>query len=646
MNISSSANNRGNRRAASVLVLALLSSTGLPMARSAAEAQRLDIENESVAVGATEITTTIGLAPGYTLWSDASTFYSPSVTQVGQSYYLWTHTGWESAGCPQTHPQEGLDNVVVFQSSSPQGPFYPRGCSSPSCGGGLSAAEMRASLVTDTGMLGANQNTDQCDNDWMWGLGDVIPFGGRFLATYDLSKNGLKNGPGDNDHGDFAKYHLYFSVSDGKDRTSRMFLLAETTPQQVPRKAFVEPVPFAIDSDTVGILFESFDGGEAARFGNVGTGYMYVDFVKFPNLYTVWVLAADGTYRRLDAGNGYAIDFQLGSVGNQGLINRVAKIGGQWRAFFDRPKNGATRPVTCPDQQPNPNDGNLKSSELGFRELRVTPGGRWGGWRGSRRKIHLSSGDLKEWDFLSGLMYPSPLLDADGSIHLYFTQDNQCRGGFAYLDVMHADMHEAHLMDMNEALVPGNPLFFDAPLGIAYNGWATSQLFSNLRIWDQPPANTDGKWDVYDTSFLNDSGPNYNCMHGHAGEDLRSLDTTFSGLTPLAYYDVYVDYQSNGAVPPHFGQFVREAGFDWKELSDSTPASGFRILESVPNLPEWQVRRAKLHTARASAAGQIRLETDNSQTAAASPFDHTKFCGYYLEKKWPKDLITPPSQGQ
>ena len=376
------------------------------------------------------------------------TFYNTSVTKVQGKYYIWAQTGWSGAGCPATgHPQEGLDNVVVFQSASASGGFYPRGCADPSCGGdsgafksegglnlatGISLLEMRRSIVTDTNNLEAgSQNNDQCDVNYMWGLGDVVPFAGEYLATYDLSKNGIGD-PGEYS-GDLAKFHLYLSASNGIDRTSRMQLLAETTASQTPRMGIVDPVPFVIGPDTVGFVFTYFRVDGPNPFCCGGRGYMYVNFQSFPDEFTVHVLDASGAYRQLDSSRG--IDFQFGNIFAPGTLNRILEIDGDWTAFYYGGLN--TEPGTCAGDIP---PDQVQGSRLGYRRFWVHPDGRWGGWSGAARDIHLTSGPRKEWDAIVGIMYPSPFFEPDGSGHLYFTQDNECMGAFSHLDIMHADL--------------------------------------------------------------------------------------------------------------------------------------------------------------------------------------------------------------
>jgi len=90
--------------------------------------------------------------------------WDPAIVKVGSNYYLWSHHGWPTAGCPKESDstQQAGDNMLVYRSPYPDqvwSPaksstntttgFYPTGCSSSSCGGSVNPSELLASLGSD-----------------------------------------------------------------------------------------------------------------------------------------------------------------------------------------------------------------------------------------------------------------------------------------------------------------------------------------------------------------------------------------------------------------------------------------------------------------------------------------------------------------
>ncbi len=370
-----------------------------------AAAQTVGLSNPQVVVGADQLDAN----PGFTgdWWPGSiGTFYNTSVTKVSGTYYIWAQTGWSEAGC--TSAADGLDNVVVFKSTSPTGGFHPRACSNPSCDGAIGQSEMRRSLVTDS--LANNL----CDDSFMWGLGDVIPYSGsQYLATFDLAKDGAAAG-------DSAKRFFYLAKSDGRDRTSPMHLFAQLAPSL--GRIMVDPVPFKVDSNTVGVFFVH----SWSNFTFTEMGYLTIDFTSFPGSFTVKALDSTGAYRTLSPANSYLIDFQLGFLDHPQSINRVLGSGTVATAYYS----------TVADQDAGTcGGGDGFHSELGYRSFQVHPDGRFLGWLQPPQAIGGSA-----WDYETGINFPSPLLDTNGT-RMFYTRDSQCAGNtFTHRDIVHATL--------------------------------------------------------------------------------------------------------------------------------------------------------------------------------------------------------------
>ncbi|MEM7350226.1 MAG: hypothetical protein AAF657_05435 [Acidobacteriota bacterium] len=425
-------------------ILALICGLGFvvwPAAGQAGEPYHYVDTTDRVVVGATELLASPGVAAGVWPSGDRATFYNTTALKVGNQYAIWAQTGWDGGGCPSG--AVGLDQVIVFTSSQPDTGFLPRACNG-NCGGPISRAQLVASIATDT------QVDNQCDagaEPWMWGLGDVIHYAGSsYLATLDLTQQGLSLY-------DWGKFELYLARSDGLDLTSQPYLFARTVDDGDPATELlriVNPVPFRIDSNTVGVIFRFFgreDESVPPHLSVLTTdaiGYMTLDFTSFPSSFTVRILDENGVYRTLQ-GPDYEFAFRPMNL-NAGFhhsvfreVNRVLNVDGEWVAFYS--ELSSVDPGNCPTIG--------QGSRLGYRSFAVN-GSLWDGWLGVEREIHQTVGsppraEVVNWDGFWGVQAPSPLVEADGTVHYYFTKDNQCQdgaaaSGFNYLDINHAEL--------------------------------------------------------------------------------------------------------------------------------------------------------------------------------------------------------------
>lgn len=377
-------------------------------------------ESHDVVVGGEELAPL--MSGGW--WDPEFTFYNSTALKIGNRYAIWAQTGWDAAGC--LTPNAGLDQIAVFTSTAPDSGFQPRACNDACGPGTVSQSTLRASLATECVAEA---------EPWMWGLGDVIrsDSGGNYLATFDLSREGFTLS-------DWGKYEFTLASSDGLDRTSDMHTFARIDPaafaEPVPR--MVDPVPFRIDNNTVGVLFHFFsrvaevpDIGQSV-FCCSGTGFMVIDFTSFPGSFTVRVLDENNVYRTLNPST-REIDFRFKNLGpGSRRINRVQRVDGQWVAFFSGFQTD--RPGTCASGD--------RGSNLAYRPFFLS-GGLWGGWLDPVKGMHVAAatGSVPlEWDNLPGLQAPSPLVETKGIRHFYYTRDTECTGSFGQLDIVHAGM--------------------------------------------------------------------------------------------------------------------------------------------------------------------------------------------------------------
>lgn len=383
------------------------------------------IDNDQVVIGATELMASPGVRPSAD-WANFVTFYNVSALKIGNDYILWAQTNRFGSGC---RTGEGRDNVIVFRAvdpavglPSPAGPFLPKGYDFSDT---ITRSDLRASLVTDT------VTNNECDLDNLWGLGEVIPFDGSYLAMFDLSRTLA---------GDAAKFELLLAATNGLDLLTDPVTFANS---DMTGDIIVDPAPFVIDSNTIGVIFTI----STTDFQDTRIGYLYLSFPDFsadPSNFDVFVLGSSGVYHQLSSATGYRIDFTLGNISGSGLpreINRVIRRNDELFAFYSKDLSNED-PGTCVEI--------TQGSELRYRKF-LLAGNQFGGWTSTDEPVFLlSTGNTKRWDGIHGIFYPSPLIEPNDDLHLYWSQDNDCQdelirdgvqaSAFRYHDINYAQM--------------------------------------------------------------------------------------------------------------------------------------------------------------------------------------------------------------
>ncbi|MEM7352583.1 MAG: hypothetical protein AAF657_17415 [Acidobacteriota bacterium] len=405
---------------------------------ASAEPQQYFIDDPQVVVGGSELALEPGFAFTPPFGADSLTYGNVQPVKVGDTYYLWTQSGWDGAGCPMGPP--GGDNVLVFESSEPDGGFLPRGHQ----GGPISQADLRQAMVTGD----PDQN---CRPGHFWGVGDVIPFNHGYLATFDLARSST--------YVDFVKWELRLARSNGADVTSEPVTFAHTVPCDLepldqdygclpppgPNRILIEPIPHVIDERKVGVIYQHCLADAAAgTFSDCHRNHLIVEFGDFdtdPSPMVVRVRDLQGVYRALDPATNFRIDFEQGRITGSEPLTRILKIRGEWVAFF-RAFNPDYDPGFC-DNVPadgQPYGTSVQSSEPWYARFTLNADGTFGQWLSQTEQPFLDyEVQIPSRDGAIGFTYPTPLRDGV-DWHFYHTQDTECRANFLGNDLVHRTM--------------------------------------------------------------------------------------------------------------------------------------------------------------------------------------------------------------
>ncbi len=375
--------------------------------------------NPTIVFGADEILGGFGVVPEYDELDSDSTFYNSQVIYKNGTFYLWTQTGWKGAGCVNSF--DGLDNVIVSKNTNPAALFRPVNSS-----GSLSQSEMRASMATDS------QADNACDDNWMWGIGDVIeyPSAGQYIATFDLSKQGSTL----NDH---AKFFFYFAESNGAGRLfskpMHKFLDVSSVVPGQNQKIIVEPVVYKMDPGSnwgvtctsppfqftcqllIGFMYQHCN---ASDFSGCNWNYGEIrGHSAFPSFFNTFIRDQNGILR--DTGADRKVTFAMGSIPNPGgFLNSIVSINGQKVAFYD------------------------KGTKLGYREMETDSYDRFKSWGSTERIVKDGNGlDLVfsvSSDF--DIRYPAVVEDGSGDLHLFYAQNTTNKPAFRGVDIVHRDL--------------------------------------------------------------------------------------------------------------------------------------------------------------------------------------------------------------
>ncbi|MEM9291887.1 MAG: hypothetical protein AAGD01_09420 [Acidobacteriota bacterium] len=318
----------------------------------------------------------------------AGTYYNASALKTNGAYYLFVHTGWIEAGCSPIGGVFPGDQVLVYRSLSPTSGFSQVG-----------------HLTT-------------CDPNTLWGMGEVIEYGGQYLTTYDHSTSG-------DDTGKFRFYLAPLSSTNLTQWQSGPFLFADSSPIQ---KIIIDPVIYPVSSYRVGVFFRYAN----TDFTNVKQGHMFIDFAMSGgkpvwNDYTVSVRNDFGGYTTLPANR--KINFPLGAVGGLGEIeiNRVLKKGPTWLLFYKEATPSASGPVCS---------GLSEGSTMKFRTVTFDSSGVPTSFGSPQPLASTVSSSPLPRRGRSSVGFPSPINDG-WLLRLYWSQDNACAGGFGNLDIQH-----------------------------------------------------------------------------------------------------------------------------------------------------------------------------------------------------------------
>ncbi|MEM7352582.1 MAG: hypothetical protein AAF657_17410 [Acidobacteriota bacterium] len=395
------------------------------------------IDDPKVVVGGTEL----GADPGFTFDFDVDrmTYLNVQPVKVGNTFYLWTQTSWDTAGC-RMGPPSG-DNVLVFESIEADGEFLPRGHH----GGPISQADLRQAMVT-------GDDAHNCQPGHYWGVGDVVPFNHSYLATFDLARS--------SEFIDFVKWELRLARSDGADLTSEPITFAHTVPCGIeplgqeyaclppttgPNRILIEPVPHVIDEHRVGMIYQHClaDAAEGT-YTDCHRNHLIVEFQDFdadPTLMTVRVRDQAGVYRTLDPATNYRIDFEQGSIPGSEPLNRILNIRGEWVAFY-RGFNTVLDPGFCANvpAEGQPYGTAVQGSEPWYARFTLNADGTFKQWLSQTEQPFFDySLKVPSRDGAIGFTYPTPLRDGV-DWHFYNVQDTECRANFLGNDLIHRTM--------------------------------------------------------------------------------------------------------------------------------------------------------------------------------------------------------------
>ena len=336
--------------------------------------------SDLVVFGADEILSGFGIVPGYQdEFTSTTTFYNSQVTYRNGTFYLWTQTGWDGAGCVDGN--DGLDNVIISKSTNPAQLFRPTRSS-----GTISKSEMRRSMATDS------LANDLCTDDERWGIGDVIEFPtpGRYMATFDL--------------GEFVFTQLYFYLaeSDGTQRPFsnplHKFLDSSELVVGGKQKIIVEPIMYKISSTKAGFIYQHCSQ-VGASFSDCTWNYGFVNFSSFPTVTRVRVQNTSGVLQDVEP-NTWKVRFPMGSLSQQpgGMVNTIVLINGQKVAVYG------------------------KGTKIGYRALNTKTYGHFLSWGPeyivkdhNGQDLVFSVGDSFD------IRYPAVVKDNSGTLHLFYT---------------------------------------------------------------------------------------------------------------------------------------------------------------------------------------------------------------------------------